>query len=116
VKAPGKLALTPFPHTDLSGSKLRPVLLIRPASSRFDDWLVCMVSSQIHQVEAGLDEILMPDDPAFPMTGLKSASAIRLSMLAVLEGRLLLGAIGELPDDRFRSIRQRLGDWISQEF
>lgn len=56
MKQAGQIALTPFPHTDLSGSKLRPVLLLRKASQRFDDWLVCMVSSQLNQAEAGLDE------------------------------------------------------------
>jgi hypothetical protein len=39
MKRAGQIALTPFPNTDLSGSKRRPVLLIRQASSRFDDSL-----------------------------------------------------------------------------
>lgn len=45
MKPAGQVALTSFPNTDLSGSKGRPVLLIRQASSRFDDWLVSMGSS-----------------------------------------------------------------------
>ncbi|WP_201220760.1 hypothetical protein [Halochromatium roseum] len=58
MKRAGQIALTPFPNTDLSGSKRRPVLLIRQASIRFDDWLVCMVSSQLHQAETGFDDTL----------------------------------------------------------
>lgn len=42
MKRAGQIVLTPFPFTDLSGAKLRPVLLLRTASNRFDDWLVCM--------------------------------------------------------------------------
>lgn len=49
MKKAGQIALTPFPHTDLSGTKLRPVLLLRRTSRRFEDWLVCMVSSRLHQ-------------------------------------------------------------------
>jgi len=37
VKQAGQIVLTPFPHTDLSGTKLRPVLMLRQAS-RFGVW------------------------------------------------------------------------------
>lgn len=40
MKQPGQIALMPFPHTDMSASELRPVLLLRKASPRYDDWLV----------------------------------------------------------------------------
>jgi mRNA interferase MazF len=45
LKQAGQIVVTPFPYTDLSSAKLRPVLLLRQAAARFDDWLVCMVSS-----------------------------------------------------------------------
>ncbi len=107
--------LDAIPHTDLSGSKLRPVLLLRKASQRFDDWLVCMVSSQLNQAEAGLDEFLLPEQPDFIKTGLKVPSLLRLSRLAVLDGGLLKGAIGAIDPDRLRRIRQRLGHWLAEE-
>lgn len=78
MKRAGQIALTPFPYTDLSGAKLRPVLLLRQASSRFDDWLVCMVSSQLQQADADLDEILLSSDTNFAATGLKVPSVLRL--------------------------------------
>ena len=84
MKRGGQIALTPFPYTDLSGAKLRPVLMLRKAS-RFDDWLVCMVSSKIDQAEAGFDEVLTPADADFAASGLKVPSVLRLSRLAVLE-------------------------------
>ena len=40
MKHAGQIVVTPFSHTDLSEAKLRPVQLLRQASSRFDDWLV----------------------------------------------------------------------------
>jgi mRNA interferase MazF len=89
MKQAGQIVLTPFPYTDLSGAKLRPVLMLRQASARFDDWLVCVVSSQLQQAEAGFDEILTPADADFAATGLKAPSVLRLSRLAVLDGSLL---------------------------
>ena len=65
MKQSGQIVLTTFPFTDLSGSKLRPVLMLRQASVRFDDWLVCMVSSRLHQAESGFDEWISPTDADF---------------------------------------------------
>lgn len=115
MKRAGQIALTPFPYTDLSGAKLRPVLLLRQASSRFDDWLVCMVSSQLQQADADLDEILLPSDTNFAATGLKVPSVLRLSRLAVLDGALLVGCIGEIETDRLVRVRQRLAHWVVGE-
>lgn len=111
MKQAGQLVLTPFPYTDLSGAKLRPVLMLRQ-SPRFDDWLVCMVSSRIEQAEAGFDEVLQPDDSDFTTSGLKAPSLLRLSRLAVLDGSLLVGSIGAIADERLARVRQRLAQWI----
>ncbi|MCF7977431.1 MAG: type II toxin-antitoxin system PemK/MazF family toxin [Chromatiaceae bacterium] len=113
MKRAGQIALTPFPNTDLSGSKRRPVLLIRQASLRFDDWLVCMVSSQLHQAEIGFDEILIPKDPDFAGSGLNAPSVLRLSRIAVLDGALLIGSIGSISDERLSRVRARLAEWLA---
>ena len=81
-------------------------------SPRFDDWLVCMVSSRIEQAEAGFDEVLRPADPDFAASGLKAPSVLRLSRLAVLDGSLLVGSIGAIADERLARVRQRLAQWI----
>jgi mRNA interferase MazF len=112
VKQAGQIVLTPFPHTDLSGAKLRPVLMLRRAS-RYDDWLVCMVSSKLDQAETGFDEVLAATDADFAASGLKAPSILRLSRLAVLDGTLLVGSIGNLGNDRLERIRQRLARWIA---
>lgn len=114
IKRAGQIVLTPFPYTDLTGAKLRPVLMLRKAS-RFDDWLVCMVSSQVHQTEAGLDEIISVADADFVGSGLKAQSVFRLSRLAVLDGALLLGSIGEISEKRLGNVRQRLANWIASD-
>jgi len=114
MKRAGQIVLTPFPYSDLSDAKLRPVLMLRQAS-RFDDWLVCMVSSQVQQAETNLDEILSPTDTDFANSGLKVASVLRLSRLAVLDGSLLLGSIGAISEERLGNVRQRLAKWVASE-
>jgi mRNA interferase MazF len=114
MKRAGQIVLTPFPYSDLSGAKLRPVLMLRQAS-KFDDWLVCMVSSQMQQAEASLDENLTPADSDFANSGLKVPSVLRLSRLAVLDGSLLLGSIGAISEERLMNVRQRLAKWVASE-
>jgi mRNA interferase MazF len=112
VKLAGHIVLTPFPYTDLTDTKLRPVMLLREAPGNHDDWLVCMVSSQLHQSVTGFDELIQPDDEDFGSSGLKMASVLRLSRLAVLHGSLMPGAIGIISTERLNRIRQRIAGWL----
>jgi len=115
MKQSGLIALAAFPHVDASEVKLRPVLLIRPASQRFDDWLVRMVSSRLHQADAEWDELILPAHADFFDSGLKAPSVFRLSRLAVMDGKLLTGSIGHIDANRLRTIKQRLGQWIAED-
>lgn len=113
MKQAGQIVVTPFPYTDLSGQKLRPVLLLRQASPRFDDWLACMVSSQLQQAEPGLDELVLPTEGDFVASGLKAPSVLRLTRLAILDGSSLIGCIGEISHARLLAIRERLATWLT---
>lgn len=115
MKQAGQIVLVPFPFTDLSGTKPRPVLMLRKTSVQFDDWLVCMVSSQLQQIDSSLHEVLSPSDADFAATGLKVTSVLRLSRLAVLDGSLLMGSLGAISDERLQRIRQRLAAWITED-
>ena len=112
MKAAGQIVLTPFPNTDLSAAMLRPVLLLCKASHRFDDWLVCMVSSQLHQAEPDLDELIHNTDEDFGATGLKISSIVRVSRLAVLQGESMIGRLGDISHARLTALRRRVARWI----
>lgn len=112
MKLAGQIALMPFPYTDLSQSKRRPVLLLRQLDQQQDDWLVCMISSQLHQMHPSLDWVLVPTDPEFIDTGLKVPSVFRLSRLAVLDGSLLLGQLGSISDLRLKDLKLKLSHWL----
>ena len=44
----GQVVLFKFPQTDQKEVKLRPALVLRKLPGIFNDWLVCMISSQLH--------------------------------------------------------------------
>lgn len=112
MKYPGQIVYFSFPQADLTPGKLRPALLLGQLPGQYDDWLICMISSQIHHYIEGFDEILKPNTPDFNRSGLKTTSIIRIGRLAVVEDRILLGASGEISQQRLQGIKKRLTDWL----
>lgn len=108
----GQIVLFRFPQTDLSAGKLRPALTLRKLSGPYDDWLICMISTQLSQQIDGLDEVVKPGDADFKESGLKTPSLIRVSRLAVVEKSIMIGAIGEISATRLARIKTALCNWI----
>jgi mRNA interferase MazF len=108
----GSIVLFRFPHTDQLSGKLRPALVLRQVPGPHNDWLICMVSTQLSQQVKGLDELITPEDQDFKQSGLKSPSLFRVSRLAVVDKSILLGSIGQISTDRLSRIKTSLSDWI----
>lgn len=108
----GQIVLFRFPQTDLREGKLRPALVIRKVPDEYDDWLICMISSRLHQKHTELDEVIGPEDKDFRDSGLKTTSVIRASRLAVIEREILLGKIGNITPERLQRIKDKISKWI----
>ena len=100
----GDIALAPLPQAD-GQIKTRPVVLLRRLPP-FGDFLVCGVSSQLHQGEPRLAHVLLasPDEPrgAGPMKTTLSATCMafwRNARNFTLPGQfgLLVGHSGKAP-------------------
>ncbi len=108
----GQIVLFKFPQTDQTVQKLRPALVIRKLPSLYDDWLICIISSQLSQQVPEFDEIVKEEDADFLQSGLKTSSVIRITRLAVVNKSILLGSIGNIGADRLVSIKKKLSEWI----
>lgn len=108
----GQVVIFRFPQTDMNTGKLRPALLIERIPGPYDDWLITMISSRLRHFISGFDEIVQPEDEDFKSTGLKVESVIRVGRLAVVDGGILLGAIGDVAPARLVRIKTRLADWL----
>ena len=111
----GQVVLFRFPQTDRNAGKLRPALVLRKLPGSYDDWMICMISSQLSQCIAGFDEVISGGDPDYSSSGLKTASVARISRLAVVDKAILCGAIGEISAGRLARIKANLADWIAQK-
>ena len=111
----GQIVPFAFPDAGGTGGKLRPALVIQRTPGPYDDWLICMISSQLRQKVEGIDEVINLNDEAFPNTGLKLSSVIRATRLAVVASDLLQGSIGMLHGNRYNKIVSNIAAWISGE-
>lgn len=110
--AEGQIVLFKFPQTDQTKGKLRPALVLRRLPGPYNDWLICMVSSHLDQKVPDFDEIITPDDSDYKESGLKVPSLIRIGRLAVVDGDILLGKLGQVDAPRLLRIKQKLSRWI----
>lgn len=115
MKQAGQVIVFRFPQTDLEAGKLRPALLLGKLPGEYDDWLICMISSQTRQYIAGFDELVQEDHEDFGASGLKVASLIRVGRLAVVSGEILIGAIGQVSSERLSRVKKHLSDWLSEK-
>lgn len=106
---PGDIVLTIIPQDDQQ--KKRPVLILK-ILPKYNDFLVCAVSSQLHQQIPGFDLVLDEKHEAFTASRLKTSSVFRLSNLAVLSKKDIIGTIGSLRTDLHLKLLKTLAEYI----
>ena len=96
----GDIVLITFPFTDLSGSKLRPAVILTDTNA---DLTVCFVTTQI-QWQESTDVTLLPN-----LTNrLKKQSLIRTSKIATLDRSLVKGLLGRLTTNELAELNTKL--------
>ena len=96
----GDIILVPFPYTDMTGTKLRPALVL---INNPNDLTVCFITSQVKWKED-------TDIELFPTTqnGIKKASLIRLSKIATIDKSLATGKLGEISPSESKELNIKL--------
>ena len=97
--AKGDIILITFPFTDLSGSKLRPAVILADTN---EDVTVTFITTQLKWQEP-TDVLIKPT----LNNGLKLPSLIRTSKIA-LDKALIKGRIGKLSIEELKELNQNL--------
>jgi mRNA interferase MazF len=92
-------------------TKNRPTILLRELP-KHGDWLVCGISTQLHQHVAGFDERLDTTDSDYAASGLVQPSVIRLGFLAVVPRNRVPGSIGFISPDRHTRLLRNLANHL----
>jgi mRNA interferase MazF len=106
----GDIILTNLPQTD-GNIKLRPVLLLKQLPG-YNDFLVCGISTQLHQLNQNFDELIDEKNNNFIQTGLRQSSIIRLSFLAILPKNKISGSIGKIDPVLHKNLLKRLANYL----
>ncbi len=98
----GVIVLVPFPFSDLSGSKVRPAIIVSNGMVG-KDIVVLFITSKIktkhmHQITITPDQI----------NGLKTSSRVVCSKFATLEAKIVLGEIGMISDPIQKKIDSKI--------
>jgi mRNA interferase MazF len=109
----GTIVLCEFPFTDKVAIKLRPCLIVASVPGEFDDFLTCMITTNLTRAIESVDEIIGSDDNDFLSSGLKKSSVLRICRIAVINKSIMKGRLGNISPDRLLRIRTCLADWVT---
>jgi mRNA interferase MazF len=98
--AKGDIVLITFPFTDLSGTKLRPAVVLIDSP---EDLTVCFITTQT-QWQENNDLLIKPTSK----NGLRKASLIRINKIATLDKTLAKGLLGKLDSLEIASLNNNL--------
>ena len=95
----GKIVLTPFPFTNLAGSKLRPAIVVSGVSKIGADVIVAFSSTVFNSDKLSpTEELLLANNSEFALTGLKKDSVFKMDKLATIEKSIIVGELGEVSE------------------
>lgn len=98
--AKGDIVLIHFPFTDLTGSKLRPAVILTETTF---DLTVCFITTQLQWQET-TDLQILPNTS----NGIKNQSLIRTSKIATLDRTLAKGLLGRLTINEILELNNKL--------
>jgi mRNA interferase MazF len=103
----GDLVLATLPFTDLSGSKVRPALVVQcdRNNQRLDDVILAMITRTVHRATVEPTQLLI--DLASPegiASGLLHTSVVKCEHLITLHTTLLTRVIGRMPAGLMRRV------------
>lgn len=91
--------------------KNRPTIILCEMPP-YNDFLVCGISTQLHQYVSGFDELIAPTDSDFASSKLLAKSVIRLGFLTVIPDKDIIGVIGNIASERHKRLLDRLGNYL----
>ena len=87
--------VTQFPFTDLSGSRVRPAVVVSRGRI-IDDIVLAGISSVIRGTSSPTDYVVAMTHPEFRLTGLRVVSVLRMHKLAAVECSVIIRRLGRL--------------------
>jgi mRNA interferase MazF len=107
---PSNIILTVIAQGD-GKVKKRPAVVLCQLPP-FRDFLVCGLSTQLHQQAKNFDEIITSTDKDFAKSNLKTDSLIRLGFLGIVSRSEIVGVVGSISRERHQRLLKKLGQYF----
>lgn len=98
----GSIVLIPFPFAELSNIKLRPALLVSFTKDKFQDLVLCAISSSVPDNLGENDIIIEPDHS----NGLRKKSVLKADRIVTLKSNSVVAVIGKLSAENWSDFRE----------
>ena len=96
--SPASVVIVPFPFSDLSGTKLRPALVL--AETGYEDWLLCQITSKAYADPT----VVRLTDAELSVGTLNMTSYVRPMKLFTAHVDLIIKRVATLDAPTFRTI------------
>lgn len=106
----GSIVRISLPQSD-GKLRSRPALLLKKVSP-FNDWILCSISSKLHNEVKGLDFILDSNHEDFNSSHLKFSGLIRVANLFTIPESIIEGKIGFISSKSYKIILQNLSNFV----
>jgi mRNA interferase MazF len=105
-----EIVLVPFPYSDLSSSKRRPVLIIsnNTYNEKFPDVLVCVITSNLYKDEFSI----VLNDRDLEAGFLPEKSVIKCHKLFTIEQTQILKRFSIVSKEKFEEVIKKLDELI----
>lgn len=105
----GTVILTPFPFTDLSGTKVRPALVVSSSARKGSDLIIAFISSVYNPSQLQpTDFPLIAGSSDFDLSGLKTNSILKLDKLATIDRKIIIGELGNLSTSTMKAVLDKI--------
>ncbi|RNI15673.1 type II toxin-antitoxin system PemK/MazF family toxin [Methanohalophilus sp. RSK] len=99
----GDVVVIPFPYTDMSKLKTRPILVV--ACHRGTNVIVCQITSQMIRNDEYAIQVSSKD---FAKGSLPASSLVKTNMIMTLDVDTILAKSGTLSSEKMRQVEEKL--------
>ncbi len=104
----GDILLIQYPHTDRSGSKIRPALVVSGDKyNRGDDFVIVPISS-IEPKSLRYSFPILDTDKSFAATKLKKSSYVKWTKPYTISGMVVIRRLGCLPNSILSEVQAKI--------
>lgn len=104
----GDIVLITVPFSDLTSSKVRPALVVSPEEPSESDFIVALITTNIHRSLRPTDHALTTGDKDFGGTGLRFDCVMRMSKLFNLDKALAKRRLGKASPALMKKLEKKL--------